>query len=183
MEPWAPLTTRVAKRADGPIVFSAATAVSSFALEAGTKPEPACRENSTEPDSRSVTTSPTCRPSALVADLAESAAANRRRCGAGPWAPAGISTEPGTARPVLATRGICHRASRAGSMLATATPAPRVNTLSIASAASAVTRARLVTTGPLTRCLTCQMRARLAYILALASHHCHAEGGEEWSST
>ena len=93
-----------------------------------------------------------------------------------------------------------HNASRAGSILATARPAPSVNTLTIASAASAVTPLRFVTPGPLTRCLTCQMRARPALppqareavgaahvqavdIQAMESHHCRPEGGEEWSST
>ncbi len=170
-------------RADGPSTLSAATAVSSLALDAGSKPDAACLENSTEPESRSVTTTPTFRPSERDAARGESAAASRRRFGIGPRAPAGISTEPGSASATLATRGIRHKASRAGSMFATATPAPRVNTLSIASAASAVTPVRLVTSRPLTRCLSYRTRARWARILAMESNHRPGQGGEEWSST
>src|SRR5439155_14902764 len=88
-----------------------------------------------------------------VASSGASRAASRPRLGTWPCALAGASTGAGACSPALVTRGTCHRASRAGSRSATATPAPRVKTLSIASVTSAVTPARFVTTCPLTRCL------------------------------
>ena len=157
-----PFTTRVVKRAVGPSTLSAATAVATLAQDAGAAGEVPAWENSTLPVARSVTTAPTWLPRDREASRAPSAAARPRLVGASAVAAAGVRTFAGVASGTAATLGICQSASRAGSMAATATPAPHVNTLSIASAASAVSRRRFATTRPLTRCLAQNLCARQA---------------------
>src|SRR6266702_2456658 len=133
IQPGAPRTTVVRNRAPGPSTLSAATAVRTFALEAGANHDAACWEKSTLPVDRSVTTPPACGPSGPAANSGASAAPTPRGLGAAPGAVAGARTVPGAASGADATRGTRNSASRPGSALATATPAPSVNALSSAS--------------------------------------------------
>jgi len=120
-----PVTTRVVKRVAGPSTCSAAVATASFAVEAGAKPEAPWRESSTWPDDRSVTTAPTCEPSAAEPSGPDSAAvtpaAVASRLADPAWTvPAagsgtGLSTGPAPASRCAATVGSRHSASRAGS--------------------------------------------------------------------
>ena len=141
------------KRAAGPSTASAATAVATLALDAGVAGVVAARAKSTRPDARSVTTTPTRGPSEREAISGASSEVRPWLVGRAPAETAGVSTAAGAAIRTVATRGTCQSASRGGSSAATATPAPSANTLSIASAVTTVSRTRLATTGPLTRCL------------------------------
>src|SRR6185437_10995732 len=140
-------------RAAGPSPASAATAVATLALDAGVAGLVAARAKSTRPDARSVTTTPTRGPSEREAIRGASSAVRPWLVGRAPADTAGVRTAAGAATRTVATRGICQSASRGGRSAATATPAPSVKTLSITSAVTTVSRTRLATTGPLTRCL------------------------------
>jgi len=142
----APLTTLVVNRAAGPRTARAATAVAIFVVEAGWNAEPAFAEYSTWPVARSVTSTPTCGPSAPERSTGPSAVATPAGVAAAPVAgaadpsaapPDGASTAGAETSGRGATRGTSHRARPCGSTRATVTPAPMVNTQSSASEATA----------------------------------------------
>src|SRR5262249_60201768 len=121
-----------------------------WALEGGVAGVVADRAKSTRPDARSVTTTPTLWPREREAIRGASSEVRPRRVGRAPAGTAGVSTAAGAAIRTAATRGTCQSASRGGSRTATAAPAPSPNALGIASAGTAVRRARVATPGPLT---------------------------------
>lgn len=166
-------TTRVVNRAAGPSTSSAATAVTSLVVDAGWSRAEAPRANSTWPVAGSMTSAPACWPSTPEPSTPDSAADRPRLVGTGAEDRAPASAWRAAAAGRAATRGMFHSASRAGIRAATAAPAPRVNTLIMASVITMVARSRFTngrsgpgrfatdrfTTGrfanahPLTRCL------------------------------
>ena len=138
----APFTTRVVNVAFGPSTASAATEVTSLAVEAGVRSRAPSLDSSTRPVAGSATTADTWGPSA-AADSGP-ARADRRPLAVGsePTAVAGASTVPAPRTGPAATVGTRRAASRGGSMRATVMPAPSVNTLIMASVSTAAIRVR-----------------------------------------
>ena len=98
--------------------------------------------NSTRPVPGSMTSAPACLPSTPEPSTLDSAAETPRLAGTGAEDPAPASTWLAAAAGRVATRGMFHSARRPGIMAATATPAPSVNTLIMASAITMVARSR-----------------------------------------
>ena len=115
-------------------------------------------------------------PSAAEDTSGDSAAARPPLVGSGADgdAPGSTGTAGGTGR--AATVGIFHSARRAGSRLATAAPAPSVNTLSMASVITMARRplghTRLATASLLTRCLDS----------GTGVNHFRGQGATSWNS-
>src|SRR5690242_4469344 len=149
-----PLTTRVVKVAPGPSAASAAAAVTSLVVEAGVSIWEPSRDSSTWPVAGSATTADTCGPRAACDSGPASAERSPLAVGRLPFAPAGVSTVPGPWTRPAATVGTLRAASRDGSMMATAVPATRVNTLIMASVSTAAGLVRRSTTYHLTRYLS-----------------------------
>src|ERR1700729_4218558 len=80
-----------------------------------------------------MTSAPACLPSVPDPSTPDRAAARPRLVGTGAEDRAPASAWLATAGGRLVTRGMFHRASRAGIRVATAAPAPRVKTLIMAS--------------------------------------------------
>ncbi len=157
------MTTRVVNRAEGPSTSSAATAVASLVVDAGwIRVEPPW-VYSTRPVAGSMTSAPACLPSVPEPSTPDRAAARPRLVGTGAEDGAPASTWLAAAAGRVATRGMFHRASRAGIRVATAAPAPRVKTLIMASVITMMawsrfgngrfTTGRFTNADPLTRCL------------------------------
>ena len=128
-----PATTRVVNRAEGPSTCSAATAVASLVVDAGSISVEAPWLYSTRPVAGSMTSAPACLPSVPEPSTRDRAAVRPRLVGTGAEDGAPASTWLAAAAGRVATRGMFHKASRAGIRAATAAPAPRVNTLIMAS--------------------------------------------------
>src|SRR5579862_1160870 len=126
-----PVTTVVLNRAFAPRTCSAATEVASLVVDAGVYPVAEFSEYSTCPVVRSVTRAPTLLPSApeLSSGVSVLDRPDIVTPGGGPliWPGGGRGAEPGPAGGAGAMLAARHRASRGGSIRATATPAPIVN--------------------------------------------------------
>ena len=112
---------RVRSRAEGPRTSSAAAAVTSLVVDAGWSRSEAPRANSTRPVPGSMTSAPACLPSTPEPSTPDSAADRPRLVGMGAEGRAPASTRLAAAAGRAATRGMFHRASRAGIR----TPRPR----------------------------------------------------------
>src|SRR5580693_4851473 len=135
-----PSTTRVENRAPAPSTASAASAVTSFVVEAGVDSWVPSSDRSTRPVTASATSIETWGPTTAGASGPASADRSPLAVGSGPVRAPGASTVPGPATGPASTEATRKAASRAGSMRATATPAASVNTLIMAN----VTRAAIL---------------------------------------
>src|SRR6266508_6460411 len=98
-------TTRVVKRAAGPRTVRAATDVASLVVDAGVSGTAPPRLKRMRPDAVSVTTAPTCGPSAGDESSRDSAAVRPARVGSAADVPPGASTVPARTTGRVATRG------------------------------------------------------------------------------